>query len=278
MWPKHWMNSLDIPLDKDPSASFVGWILGGISMLIYAVVSLGALVTLHLRWSDFEYTHRWSIEVPSTVAVERHVAETLREVLTQDFAMQEVAGLKDNDLATIVPFVVTVTPLHTQTATLATALQKVQGLVPEAKIEPIPPKAQLSQLSHLVLMGAGATVLILTLVCLITLIAATRSALDIHAEVIRILQLLGANHTYIMRQFSRFNLVQMGRAIGVAVVIMVPLFISVAHFFFPRLAQVYGGFWWGVSAGIITLTLGLFGITRLVTWRVVRRHLARAKG
>ncbi len=282
----HWLSDMlrgrsDLPLQKDPAARFLPWIMA--AMVYLAMLALAVALALNGavgRWSERQQS-TLTVQLPAAAPPARLAAVlrvlrgtegvgvarvlTRREiaVLLSPWLGQGVLteGLPD-DLP--LPTLIDVTLKRGADLDVAKLTTRLHAVAPGAEIDDH--KAWLDRLARL----ARSVQLVAALVVVLTVAAAalavifvTRTGLAIHHEVIKVLHMMGAHDSYIARQFQRRALLLSlrGCAAGLAVAWLTLLGLG-------RLAE-------GVRGPMVPdLAIGFLGWAAIVMLAVVAAAIA----
>lgn len=216
----------DLPLARDTSTRLLPWLIG-VMVFLATVTSAGAMLlgAVALGW-DAGLSNALTVQVPplddepeaelearvaAAVDVMRHtpgVAEVTVVPLPRLAQMLEPwlgGGVSAIDLP--LPRLIDVRLEPDRSPDLAEARARLAKVVPEAELDSH--ELWRAQMLHLVqsleMLALGAVALI-GLAMMMVVVFAVRSGLAVHREVIEVLHLMGAQDSYIARQFQRHAL------------------------------------------------------------------------
>jgi cell division transport system permease protein len=284
---------LDLPLRQDASGRFLPWI---IALMVYLAAAGGiALIWLDdaLHTWNSELANTWTLQVPAGSSPARieltlgALRQTKGIVSARLLDQAETAKLLEPWLGKSVP---------TDTLPLPRLIDiQVDPLTPidlerlRQQLDSIVPKAQLDnngswlgdmrKFARRVQAVIGAGVVVVTLLIVTTVVFTARIGLAIHRSIIELLHLLGAQDTYIARQFQvhALWLGLRGGVIGdVAAAATVAILGSASHMLvLPMPAVVHGIFDWRLWLLLIAALLAAGGVAMITARITVLRQLAR---
>ncbi len=232
----------DLPLDRDPAGGFLPWIVG-FMVYLAALALAGAVVAEGLvdRWrSDLADAITAQVfpgpETEDPDAQAARVAEAVQflSVLpgiasVEALPHEEVLRLLDPWLGRAniaedlpLPALVAIRLVPGADVDLAEIGRRLAEAVPGAVLEDHKPwLADLGRLATAIEALAIATVILVALASILTVVFVSRSALAQHQEVIQVLSLIGARDAYIAGQLQAysFRLATLGAAFGVLLAI-----------------------------------------------------------
>lgn len=213
----------DLPLSRDASGRFLPWL---VAFMVYlatlALVSSMIMNALVARW-DHGLADRLTVQIPAPGAGGEAGEQEARidsaiEVLTSTPGVGGVAVLDDSEISALLdpwlgdaelarelplPTLIAVTLTPGDPADLGTLAVRLQAAVPGAVIDDHQRwVGGLVSLTRSVDLIAALVVLLVGLAAVITVIFVTRTGLAIHRQVIELLHLIGAQDSYVARQFQ----------------------------------------------------------------------------
>ncbi len=219
----------DLPLDSDILGRFLPWILA--FMVFLAILAAAGMIVINRATAEWgaNRTHTLTVQIPPADAEsgrqpsdDPRVRETLRILRNSPtieradlIAEAEVAallepwlggGIGGSDLP--LPLVIDVEAEGDSTIDVETLRQKLDGIDPGISIDDH--RIWLDRLVRLaaaIRLLAAAILGLISLATMGTVIYTTRTGLAVHRQAIEVLHLIGAQDSYIARQFA-------GRALG----------------------------------------------------------------
>lgn len=213
----------DLPLSRDASGRFLPWLVA--FMVYLATLALVASMIMNAlveRW-DHGLADRVTVQIP---APESGAAEGRQEtridsaidVLTSTPGVAEVAVLDDSEVSALLdpwlgnaelarelplPTLIAVTLDSEAPADLGTLGVRLKAAVPGAMVDDHQRwVGGLVSLTRSIDLIAALVVLLVGFAAVITVIFVTRTGLAIHHQVIELLHLIGAQDSYVARQFQ----------------------------------------------------------------------------
>lgn len=224
----------DIPLDRDPAARTLPWIIAVMAFL--ATIALAGALLLNnviVRWSN-SLSGTLTIQVPSAAGAEETEARIRRVValLREEKAVVRVRVLSAGESAALVepwlgrgaaaiglplPRLVDVGLSEGARVDLAELRRKVDEAAPGASVEEH--QKWLDEMIGVIRWGWRLALVVVVLIffaAAMTIVFAMRTSLRIHRAVTDVLHLIGARDQYIAEQFQRhaFRLGLLGGVIG----------------------------------------------------------------
>ncbi len=212
----------DLPLNRDPSARFLPWIIGFMTFL--CVIAVAAALTVDRvaeRWRQ-GLAGNLTVELPFSSELETEKrAEQLDQAIELVTGTQGVTGatvLEDHEIAALLepwlgpdaaqldvplPVMIAVTRRTDATIDLDALRAKLQEIVPNAQVDDHGDWVSdaLGFLRSLQALAGALSALALAAAAL-TVIFVTRTGLATHRGVIEVVHLIGAPDRYIARQFQ----------------------------------------------------------------------------
>ncbi|MEX0922529.1 MAG: FtsX-like permease family protein [Rhodovibrionaceae bacterium] len=213
----------DLPLARDASGRFLPWL---VAFMVYlatlALVSSMIMNALVDRW-DRGLADRLTVQIPAPSAEDEAGGQEARidaaiDVLTSTPGVGGVAVLDDSEISALLdpwlgdaelarelplPTLIAVTLSADDPADLGTLAVRLQAAVPGAVIDDHQRwVGGLVSLTRSIDLIAALVVLLVGLAAVITVVFVTRTGLAIHRQVIELLHLIGAQDSYIARQFQ----------------------------------------------------------------------------
>lgn len=224
----------DIPLDRDPAARTLPWIIAVMAFL--ATIALAGALLLNnviVRWSN-SLSGTLTIQVPAASGAEETEARIKRIValLREEKGVSRVRVLSAAESAALVepwlgrgaaaiglplPRLVDVGLAEDARVDLAELRRKVDAAAPGASVEEH--QKWLDEMIGVIRWGWRLALVVVVLIffaAAMTIVFAMRTGLRIHRAVTDVLHLIGARDQYIAEQFQRhaFRLGLLGGAIG----------------------------------------------------------------
>ena len=224
----------DIPLDRDPAARTLPWIIAVMAFL--ATIALAGALLLNnviVRWSN-SLSGTLTIQVPAAAGSEETEARIKRVVslLREDKAVLRVRVLSAAESSALVepwlgrgaaaiglplPRLIDVGLAEDARVDLAELRRKVDAAAPGASVEEH--QKWLDEMIGVIRWGWRLALVVVVLIffaAAMTIVFAMRTSLRIHRAVTDVLHLIGARDQYIAEQFQRhaFRLGLLGGAIG----------------------------------------------------------------
>lgn len=224
----------DIPLDRDPAARTLPWIIAVMAFL--ATIALAGALLLNnviVRWSN-SLSGTLTIQVPAASGAEETEARIKRIValLREEKGVSRVRVLSAAESAALVepwlgrgaaaiglplPRLVDVGLAEDARVDLAELRRKVDAAAPGASVEEH--QKWLDEMIGVIRWGWRLALVVVVLIffaAAMTIVFAMRTSLRIHRAVTDVLHLIGARDQYIAEQFQRhaFRLGLLGGAIG----------------------------------------------------------------
>ncbi|MCW8836823.1 MAG: cell division protein [Rhodospirillales bacterium] len=211
----------DLPLQRDPTTRFLPWLVA--FMVYLAVLAVAGAMTLDEmigRW-EAGITHTLTVQIPPEAdgdADRTRVQAILADVLDTAGVTHARIVERDDVVKLLEPWLgnagaVGDLPLphlidvdvESESAVDITALrEKLSARAPGASVDDHGVWLQrLIELTRSVQLLAAAVVTLIAAVTIATVIFATRAGLAVHRRVIEVLHLIGAQDSYIARQFGR---------------------------------------------------------------------------
>jgi cell division transport system permease protein len=287
--------STDIPLDRDPAARTLPWIIGVMAFL--ATLALGGAFLLNgviVRWSN-SLTGTVTVQVPPGASAEetdarvRRIAALLRDApgvtRVRVLSAAEAAALVEpwlgrggTSLGLPLPRLIDVGFAEDARFDLAELRKRVAAAVPGTAVEDH--QKWLDEMIGAIRWGwrlAIITVALIFFAAAMTIVFAMRTSLQIHRSVTDVLHLIGARDQYIAEQFQRhaFRLGFFGGAPGAVCAALVMLGIERVLEKFETLQAMHLAlpFWgWAVLALVPLAAAGLAAVAARYT---VLRGLAK---
>ncbi len=213
----------DLPLARDASGRFLPWL---VAFMVYlatlALVSSMIMNALVERW-DRGLADRLTVQIPAPASTAEAGEQEARidssiDVLTSTPGVADVTVLDDSELSALLdpwlgdaelarelplPTLIAVTLDADAPADLTTLALRLDAAVPGAVVDDHQRwVGGLVSLTRSVDLIAGLVVLLVGLAAVITVVFVTRTGLAIHRQVIELLHLIGAQDSYIARQFQ----------------------------------------------------------------------------
>ncbi|MBL8663904.1 MAG: hypothetical protein JNM29_13800 [Candidatus Odyssella sp.] len=224
----------DIPLDRDPAARTLPWIIAVMAFL--ATIALAGALLLNnviVRWSN-SLSGTLTIQVPAASGAEETEARIKRVVslLREDKSVLRVRVLSAAESSALVepwlgrgaaaiglplPRLIDVGLAEDARVDLAELRRKVDAAAPGASVEEH--QKWLDEMIGVIRWGWRLALVVVVLIffaAAMTIVFAMRTSLRIHRAVTDVLHLIGARDQYIAEQFQRhaFRLGLLGGAIG----------------------------------------------------------------
>jgi len=224
----------DIPLDRDPAARTLPWIIAVMAFL--ATIALAGALLLNnviVRWSN-SLSGTLTIQVPAASGAEETEARIKRVVslLREDKSVLRVRVLSAAESSALVepwlgrgaaaiglplPRLIDVGLAEDARVDLADLRRKVDAAAPGASVEEH--QKWLDEMIGVIRWGWRLALVVVVLIffaAAMTIVFAMRTSLRIHRAVTDVLHLIGARDQYIAEQFQRhaFRLGLLGGAIG----------------------------------------------------------------
>ena len=285
-------SSTALPLGGDPASRFLPWTVGILVFLATLSLAVGMfIVSANENWRH-NLSHTLTIQVP--VGPDRqNSSRAVIELLRAIPGIQEVQRVSDSEIATLlepwlgaqasildlpVPILIDATVADGRIIDIETLGTRLSAVAPGTTVDD-----HAVWLKHLMDLASitgtvsfSVTVFVLISI-LMTVVFTTRTGLAIHGEVVDVLHLIGAQDSYIARQFQvhTFWLSGIGATGGFALstgVIMLTQFYGdrLTGGILPNLAL--GGVRWGVLCALPVVTVLLVIATTGIT---VKRLLGR---
>lgn len=209
----------DLPLSRDASGRFLPWLVA--FMVYLATLALVASMIMNAlveRW-DHGLADRVTVQIPApeSDAAEAQIDSAI-DVLTSTPGVAEVAVLDDSEVSALLdpwlgdaglarelplPTLIAVTLDSEAPADLGTLGVRLKAAVPGAVVDDHQRwVGGLVSLTRSIDLIAALVVLLVGLAAVITVIFVTRTGLAIHHQVIELLHLIGAQDSYVARQFQ----------------------------------------------------------------------------
>lgn len=209
----------DLPLSRDASGRFLPWLVA--FMVYLATLALVASMIMNAlveRW-DHGLADRVTVQIPApeSDAAEAQIDSAI-DVLTSTPGVAEVAVLDDSEVSALLdpwlgdaglarelplPTLIAVTLDSEAPADLGTLGVRLKAAVPGAVVDDHQRwVGGLVSLTRSIDLVAALVVLLVGLAAVITVIFVTRTGLAIHHQVIELLHLIGAQDSYVARQFQ----------------------------------------------------------------------------
>jgi cell division transport system permease protein len=224
----------DIPLDRDPAARTLPWIIAVMAFL--ATIALAGALLLNnviVRWSN-SLSGTLTIQIPAAAGAEETEARIRRVValLREEKGVVRVRVLSAGESAALVepwlgrgaaaiglplPRLVDVGFAEDARVDLAELRRRVDAAAPGASVEEH--QKWLDEMIGVIRWGWRLALVVVVLIffaAAMTIVFAMRTSLRIHRAVTDVLHLIGARDQYIAEQFQRhaFRLGLLGGAIG----------------------------------------------------------------
>lgn len=287
----------DLPLDRDALGRFLPWIMGFMTYLsVLALSGMLALNGLVARW-ETGMNATLTVQLPPSADAEadtRHLEDVIA-VLSGLPEVRKAEPLSEGRVAALLaPWLGREAVIGDLPLPRLVDVELKDGLRPDMtvlrdRLERAAPGAVVDD--HLVwlerLVGlirsaqtlAGAVLLLIGLATIGTIVFTTRTALAIHQDVVEVLHLIGAQDTYVARQFSTRALVLglKGGALGIGLAL--PTLWGLARFagrlegsMLPDLAL---GPWDWTALALLPAAVALIAATtaRVTVLRALRRML-----
>lgn len=209
----------DLPLSRDASGRFLPWLVA--FMVYLATLALVASMIMNAlveRW-DHGLADRVTVQIPApeSDAAEARIDSAI-DVLTSTPGVAEVAVLDDSEVSALLdpwlgdaglarelplPTLIAVTLDSEAPADLGTLGVRLKAAVPGAVVDDHQRwVGGLVSLTRSIDLVAALVVLLVGFAAVITVIFVTRTGLAIHHQVIELLHLIGAQDSYVARQFQ----------------------------------------------------------------------------
>lgn len=209
----------DLPLSRDASGRFLPWLVA--FMVYLATLALVASMIMNAlveRW-DHGLADRVTVQIPApeSDAAEAQIDSAI-DVLTSTPGVAEVAVLDDSEVSALLdpwlgdaglarelplPTLIAVTLDSEAPADLGTLGVRLKAAVPGAVVDDHQRwVGGLVSLTRSIDLVAALVVLLVGFAAVITVIFVTRTGLAIHHQVIELLHLIGAQDSYVARQFQ----------------------------------------------------------------------------
>jgi len=227
----------DVPLDRDPSARYLPWLIAFMVYLaVLAIVATAVIQSIGNRW-ERGVSNTLTIQIPPVRSVQEdqnriaNALEILRAtpavLLAEPMAKADVLALLEPWLGTAdaladmpLPHLISVSlrtdaPLDTQIMVEQLNLVASGVTIDDHRIW----LQRLIDMSNSLTIGAYLILIMIAIAAIATVYFVTRTGLAIHHEVIEVLHLIGAQDSYIARQFAEnaLHLGVRGGMIGLAV-------------------------------------------------------------
>ena len=213
----------DLPLSRDASGRFLPWLVA--FMVYLATLALVASMIMNAlveRW-DRGLADRLTVQIPApgagAEAGEREARiDAAIDVLTSTPGVADVSVLEEEEISALLdpwlgdaklarelplPSLIAVTLDPDNPAQLGTLKVRLEGAVPGAVVDDHQQwVGGLVSLTRSVDVIAALVVLLVGLAAIITVVFVTRTGLAIHRNVIELLHLIGAQDSYVARQFQ----------------------------------------------------------------------------
>ena len=232
----------DLPLDRDASVRFLPWLVA--FMVYLAALSATAALTMNkvvMRW-DQGLAGRLTIQVPPPAPgqagpTRQQRVDAVIDLLLHTEGVRDVRLLSDSDIADLLepwlgdgileqnlplPALVAVVLDDEQGPTPALLAERLDAAVPGTVVDDHQRwLGDLFDLARTVETIASLVVVAVGLTAVVTVVFVTRTGLSVHRPVIDLLHLIGAQDSYIARQFEAhaMRLGLLGGIIGVLLAI-----------------------------------------------------------
>ncbi len=214
---------LDLPLAGTPASRFLSWAMAALVGAAFLTLAIAAGADATLR--QFEREPRLvTAALPATsegVAGELETVQALALLKTTpgvasaaivapaelEELIEPWLGTREGEAALPMPRLIDVTFSPGIEPDLAQLEQSLRAINPEARIEDTAPgPAPGEPVARTVLLIAGSATLAILVAILAVVVVMTRLSLDLHAETVDLLRLMGAADRYVARQFERHAL------------------------------------------------------------------------
>lgn len=288
----------EVPLDSDASGPFLPWLVA--FMVYLAALALTSAIAMHkiaVHW-DHGLSGNVTVQVPSSgeiaaaAAPGQDVGKVLA-VLAASPAVADVRVLERDEIARLLepwlgeavdeqdlplPTLIAVTLNPQAGSDLAELSRRLRQAVPGTELDDHQRwLGRLVDLARLIELIATLVVVLVVLAAVITVVFVTRTGLLIHRQVIEILHLIGAQDSYVARQFQAhaFRLGAFGGLVGLLLAVVTigllgALLGRVQSGLLPDLSLSPGD--WAMLASVPLVTTGVAMVTARIT---VLRNLAR---
>ena len=292
--------SRDLPLDRDGSVRFLPWLIALMVYLAALAIAGGAALHDAVQTWDAGLAGTLTVELPrgaNGAAVPQDRIDAALRLLGQIPGIARATRLdgaaearllapwlgQDVDVQALpLPVLIDVQLKPGVALDADTLAQRLRIVAPGTTVESHGSWLdRLFRIARLVEIGAGAIVVLIGLVAVITVIFTTRTGLAIHAPVVQLVHLIGASDAYVASQFQwhAFRLGLGGGGIGLVMTLVsfAALKWTAAEGLLPGEAALLPAFHLPLAGWIAVLALPLvMGLVGLVTARhTVLRTLGR---
>lgn len=287
----------DLPLDKDALSQFLPWLIA--FMVFLAVIAMGgmlALQTVSARWDKgISGTLTVQITPVDDPAKDFERLQAVLAVLAETPEIARYESLDDDRLMQLlqpwlgptaaardlpIPRLIDVELKEKATLDAQTLVKRLQARVPGVAIDDHRVWLdRMVRLIHTVQALASAVLAFIALATVGTVVFTTRTGLAIHREAIEVLHLIGAQDSYVARQFA-------GRALGlglkggiIGLMLALPTLLGIGYLaeqmdssLIPTIRL--GPAHWTVLGALPLVVAGIATVTaRLTVLRTLRRML-----
>lgn len=217
------MANREVPLDDDASGPFLPWI---VAVMVYlAALALAAALLIHQVTADWQkdLAGGLTVQVPPLGPEERpeaHAAQLdrLLELLNEEDGVETAKLLDRAEISALLePWLGDIAAEHDLPVPNLVAVELKPGASPDlkdlqARLEAVSPGAliddhqrwvgDLLALGRSVKLGAVVVLLLIILCAVVAVVFLTRTGLAIHGQVIGLLHLIGAQDSYVAKQFQ----------------------------------------------------------------------------
>lgn len=227
----------DLPLDRDPSTRYLPWLIAFMVYLaVLAIVATAVIQSIGHRW-ERGVSNTLTIQIPPVRSVQEdqnRIANALKIVRSHPAVLLAEPMAKADVLALLEPWLGSADALADMPLPhlISVSLRSGAQLDTQIMVEQLNLVAngvtiddhrvwlqRLIDMSHSLTLGAYLILLMISIAATATVYFVTRTGLAIHHEVIEVLHLIGAQDSYIARQFAEhaLHLGFRGGLIGLAV-------------------------------------------------------------